>query len=107
MIGQRIKEARKKLGLTQEQLAAGIFISDSYMTLIEQGKRSMSVDILDKLSKRLGVTADYILNGDSGSAEEQLAREWGQIVRGRSEEEVRAAHDAMKAFFACLDRVKG
>lgn len=106
LIGQRIRDARKTKGLTQEQLADAIHISESYMTLIEQGKRNMSIDILEKLSRRLGVSADYLLNGDKGKRDETLFLDWLRLIEGRSEAEVLAAHEALRNFFDCLDRVR-
>jgi len=39
-LGKRIREERKKIGLTQSKLAEDIDISDAYMGQIERGERS-------------------------------------------------------------------
>ena len=106
LIGQRIREARRGKDLTQEKLADDIHISESYMTLIEQGKRSMSIDILEKISHRLGVSSDYLLRGNKSSRDESLFLDWLNIVSGRTEAEVLAAHDSLRNFFKCLDRIR-
>ena len=36
-LGERIREERRKLGLTQAQLAEAVDISDTYMGAIERG----------------------------------------------------------------------
>ena len=45
-LGKRIREERKKLNLTQAQLAEAIDISDTYMGAIERGERSLTLDTL-------------------------------------------------------------
>ena len=44
MLGLRIREERKKLNLTQAELAEAIDISDTYMGAIERGERSLTLD---------------------------------------------------------------
>ncbi|MGN1224551.1 MAG: helix-turn-helix transcriptional regulator [Ruminococcus sp.] len=41
--GDKIREARKQAGLTQLQLADKIYVSESYIALIESNRRSPSV----------------------------------------------------------------
>ena len=106
LIGQRIREMRKQQGLTQEQLATEIYISESYMTLIEQGKRSMSINILAKIANRLGVTTDYLINGNELNINETLYKEWLHIIDGRSMVEIKASINVIKEFFSCLDGMK-
>lgn len=45
-LGQRLKEARKKKGLTQQQLGELTELSDKYISRIETGKADMSLDVL-------------------------------------------------------------
>ena len=60
-LGNRIREERRRLNLTQAQLAEDIDISDTYMGAIERGERSLTLDTLERLVNRLGVTVDYLL----------------------------------------------
>ena len=60
-LGERIREERKRLSLTQAELAEAIDISDTYMGAIERGERSLTLDTLVRLVNRLGVTVDYML----------------------------------------------
>ena len=43
-----VKEARKRLGKTQEEMAALLSISRNYLALIESGKRAEPPDILQR-----------------------------------------------------------
>ena len=61
-LGERIREERLRLNLTQSSLAEDIDISDTYMGAIERGERSLTLDTLVRLVNRLGVTIDYLLS---------------------------------------------
>ncbi|MBR3898101.1 MAG: helix-turn-helix transcriptional regulator [Bacilli bacterium] len=61
MMGQRIKEARKKLGITQVELAHQIGVEPAEISQYETDKRTPRWDKFNKLLDVLGVTADYML----------------------------------------------
>lgn len=52
-IGQAIVQLRKQKNLSQEQLALQADIDRRYMSDIENGKRNVSIDILERISKVL------------------------------------------------------
>jgi len=54
-IGHKIKSKRRKLGILQADMAKKLYISPSYLNLIESGKRKINVDLLLKLSNELGI----------------------------------------------------
>ena len=59
-IGQRIKVLRKQIGLSQEALALKAEVDRTYVTDIENGRRNVSVEILERLIKALEVSfADF------------------------------------------------
>lgn len=64
LLGKRIKEARNKKGLTQENLAELINVSSFYISRLESGGKSPSVETLIKLSNTLDVSADYLLSNN-------------------------------------------
>lgn len=53
--GSRVRELRKKKGLTQEKLAELAMIDYSYLNLIESGKRNPSLKRIAKLARVLDV----------------------------------------------------
>lgn len=55
-VGQRIKELRKKLDLTQEALAAKSEVDKTYLNEVENGKRNVSVINLEKIILALNVS---------------------------------------------------
>lgn len=102
-IGLRLRALRKSRDLTQDALAHQIHISTPYLTLIEQGKRSVSIEILAELSHVFGVSTDYLIFGDDSSSTEPLYREWKQITQSRSPSDISAAHALMRSYFQIED----
>ena len=80
ILGERIKEERKRIHLTQAQLANEVGISDTYMGAIERGERSLTLDTLVKLANRIGVTIDYLLTDFVDGSNESIIDEFKQII---------------------------
>ena len=55
-VGQRIKELRKQLELSQETLANKAEVDRTYMTDVENGRRNVSIKILEKVIVALEVS---------------------------------------------------
>lgn len=53
-LGKRISERRKKLGLSQEDLAEISGVSPRTINSIELGKANPSINVLDKMVRPLG-----------------------------------------------------
>ena len=60
-LGKRIRERRKKLKLSQSTLADLIDCEPTYVSYIENGKRSMSLETLINVANALETTADELL----------------------------------------------
>lgn len=63
----RIRNARENQGYTREKFAEKLDVSVSYMAELERGKTGISVKMLTKICKLLGLSADYILFGTERS----------------------------------------
>lgn len=78
-VGERIRARRQALGLTQDELARRAGISKSFLSDVENGKRSVSADNLLDLGQVLGRSLDYLMTGEStgvpgaGPVEERAA----------------------------------
>ena len=60
-IGKRIKSAREKKGLTQEQLAEQVNLSPMHISVIERGNKLPRLETLIKIANVLDVSADTLL----------------------------------------------
>ena len=64
MLGERIAERRKKLGLSQEELAEKLNISQKSISKYELGDRKPQYKVLVRMAEYFGVTTDYLLELD-------------------------------------------
>jgi len=101
-LGQRIRQERKKLNLTQAELAEFIDISDTYMGSIERGERSLTLDTLVRLVNRLGVTVDFMLSDSVSDSDTNILEQFKQITDGQPPERKRMALDVIRTMFAHL-----
>lgn len=69
--GDRIRQKRLLLGLTQDEMAEKIDRAAKYYADIERGSCGMSVETLMALSETLNLSIDYIITGKSSSEDER------------------------------------
>lgn len=63
-IGYRISRARLNKGLTQKQLSEIVEVAQTYITAIERCKRNPSEELIKKIAKATGATAEWIMYGE-------------------------------------------
>lgn len=66
----RIRKAREDAGYTRETFAELLDVSVSYMAEVERGRTGFSVKMLIKICKVLGLSADYVLFGETRTDDE-------------------------------------
>ena len=54
-VGNRIKEYRNNMGISQESLAHEAGLDRTYITSVERGKRNISIVNLEKITKALNI----------------------------------------------------
>lgn len=54
-VGQSIKQLRKERGISQKKFAEQTGISQTYLSLVEAGKRGCTVHFLESISKGLDI----------------------------------------------------
>ncbi|MDP4150802.1 MAG: helix-turn-helix transcriptional regulator [Bacteroidota bacterium] len=55
-VGHRIRQLRKELSLSQESLAYKAEVDRTYMTDVENGRRNISVEVLEKIIRALDIS---------------------------------------------------
>jgi transcriptional regulator with XRE-family HTH domain len=70
--GIRIQKKRRERGLTVQQLASCIGVSRSYLTLIENGKRSFPKKLVIPLAKSLKLSKKVVYQWFLQDAMEEL-----------------------------------
>ena len=86
MIGRNIRNARVKAGLTQEQTAEKLKISQLHFGRLERGERPAALEQLANIARVLGVPTAQLLSGCI--IEESLI--------ARADEDAKAFADAME-----------
>lgn len=62
-IGELIREARKRAGISQDELASRIDVNRSYLSLVENGKSSPTYEFMDKIASGLNLTVQDLVLG--------------------------------------------
>ena len=60
-LGDRVRQARARRGMTRKQLARDSGVSERYLAQIESGKGNISVLVLRRLAKALGMSVEVLL----------------------------------------------
>ena len=106
LIGQRIQEARKAQGMSQNELAEMLNISPSHMSNIETGRSNFGVDIFKRLTEVLQVSADYILRSNVPAVTGIYSDEISRILEGCSPTEVDAMKKMLKDMKTAIQSAK-
>lgn len=92
LIGRRIKEARHKLSLTQEELGDRARLHYSYIGQVERGNKVPSLKTLKKIAAALNVRLEFLLEDAPEremSPQHLLAQELVATVKNSSPEDIR------------------
>lgn len=63
-VGARIREARERAGYTQEALARAADMTAQSVYRYERGRMEPGVARLERIAALLGVSIDWLVNGD-------------------------------------------
>lgn len=66
----RIRELRKKCGITMKELGEKIGVAESTVSQYETGKRQPDYETLLKLGEYFGVTVDFLLGAEKSPTKE-------------------------------------
>ena len=82
--GQRIERLREGCGLTQFELGERVDLSEHVIYRIEKDRVRIenSRDMLERLAVVLGVSADYILRGETSAERQTMALIDDKLMRG-------------------------
>lgn len=58
--GNRVRELRKNIGLSQENFALKIDMDRTYLASVEKGKRNISIENIYKIANGFGITLEEL-----------------------------------------------
>lgn len=93
-LGEKLKDMRKKAGLTQEELAEKLSVSRQAITKWESDKGLPNIESLQSISKLFNVSIDYLLN-DGNTLSVNMIRESIDITKYKKGGKCRSKYDAV------------
>ena len=95
-IGKRIKECRRKLGITQEKLAELMCVTPVQISHYENGKNDIKVSVLKELAGYLQVPVVYLIEGECNCFSQEVMQVAIMLQKIQSEELRKAAMEQVK-----------
>lgn len=96
-IGQRIKIARIKKGITQEAVADIIDITPAHMSNVEAGKTKVNLPTLIQIANALDVSVDFLLCDNVISSKVIFENEAKEIFKDCDDYEIRTLVELLKS----------
>ena len=96
-IGARIKAAREKAGMTQEDLAAALEMSPTHISVIERGVKSPKLETLVNIANALNVSSDMLLQDVVNHASDGIASELSVAISKLSRKDQERILNAIRA----------
>ena len=98
LIGNRIKEARKNKGLTQEQLAEKADMSVTFLGEVERNEKLPGLHIFTRIVTALDTSADYILRDILPSGQCYVDDETINLLNKLSPQHRKIVNDIINAY---------
>ncbi len=97
LIGTRIKELRKKRGLSQEQVAQAANLTAKHLSSIEVGKENPTLDTFLKLADALGVELWELLQYSPMPVGKELRMEVSGAIKNLKEADLQVVMKFLNA----------
>ena len=95
--GARIKAARERAGMTQEDLAAELEMSPTHISVLERGLKAPKLETLVNIANALHVSSDMLLQDVVLYAADGLASELSAAITKLSPKEQERILNAIRA----------
>lgn len=89
LLGAKIRKSRLKKSISQATLAERLGISVNYISYIENGKRHLSLELLDRIACELHTTVSSLTNSQQIKSTKQVVWELVSLLDGCTQDEVR------------------
>ena len=97
LIGKRIKEVRTARKMPQMLLAEKCSISDSYLSYIECGRKTPSLEVIIRIARELDTTVDSLLEGNQNTDTRTYEREIAEVMDDCSPYEKRVLFEMLNS----------
>ena len=96
-IGRRIKAARMKQGMTQEELAEHVQVSTAHISKIETAYTKPSFQVVVDIANALQISIDELLVDNYIYPSVYLHKDFEPLLENMTADELRIMRDTMKA----------
>lgn len=96
-LGERIRQIRKRRGITQMELASLVDCATTYISYIEGGQRCVSLEIFVRIANALHVSADELLKDSLENTLVVTNHDFAKLLTDSTEYERRAMYKAAEA----------
>jgi len=100
IVGERVREERKKAGLTIERLAELAQISSSFLAYIETKGRKASLETIQKLAEALRIPVARLFETAPGPIKDtvyEATQQFAQLIRDKTARETSGILEVAKA----------
>lgn len=99
--GENLRRIRDQLGLSQEEVAERVGISNKYLSELENGKRSVRLIWAFRLARALGKNLDDLIEASAAEAERRyrVQPRLDDLIRNLEVKEQGRAYHILKAAF--------
>ena len=110
LVGKRIEQIRKKMGITQQEVSARADLAWGYIGQIERGIKAASLKTLKRIADALGVPVTSFLGDEKDilkvSEKELATRDLLGLLRNRPKEQIKFVSNIAKVVLKELDKKK-
>lgn len=96
LIGERIKEIRKRKGYSQERLSEEMDVTVAYISRVERGKAEINLKRLTQISWILGTPLEELITGIMPNSKHYLDKELNEILKTCSPEKQKLIYNIAK-----------
>ena len=107
MIGTNIKNRRKELHITQQQLADGLYISLSLVSKLERGVKAVSMETFYSIAEYLHTSVAVLMSNpnDPVVQHNELIREIDSMLEDLDNKHLRIVNQLMKTYTKQIQEV--
>ena len=81
-IGQRLHEARRAADMSQDTLSKAVRVNRSYISLVENGRSSPTIEFLEKVASGLNLRVEELILGPEAFRYLSLSPRHGYLYKG-------------------------
>ena len=96
LIGDRIRQARKEKGWSQEKLSEEIDVATAFLSRVERGKAKVNLNRLNQLCDLLDISEGDVLTGVGSNSNNYLNKDLSNLLEGCPPDKLKLIYDIAK-----------